>query len=118
MRKHAGHEQNPNSGAGGDRTHDRRIMSPTYSFPGFATCADVAAIASALPWFARLARLPLARSLAASATPSAQQCPVMTCHSPYSAQTGSADLQTLDGLAGDLGDDLEVLVQVQHGEPG
>jgi hypothetical protein len=50
---------------GGDRTHDRRIMSPTYSFPGSPTCASTAAVASSLPRHARVARLPLARSFAA-----------------------------------------------------
>jgi hypothetical protein len=37
------------SGAGRDRTHDRRITSPTYRFPTSPTCANVAAVASGLP---------------------------------------------------------------------
>jgi hypothetical protein len=54
------------SGAGGDRTHDRRIMRMVDRFPGSSACDNVAAIASALPSFAGFARFPLAQSLAAS----------------------------------------------------
>ena len=53
---------NSNSGAGGDRPHDRRIMSPMHRLAGSPTCADVPAITSAVPRFARFARIPLARS--------------------------------------------------------
>ena len=34
------------------------------------------------------------------------------------AASGSGNAEALGGLSGDLGDDFEVLVQVQHGQPG
>ena len=52
------------SGAGGDRTHDRRIMRVTYPLPRLPTCANVSRFASVLPRFARFAHSSLARSLA------------------------------------------------------
>jgi hypothetical protein len=53
-------------GAGGDRTHDRRIMRMPHRLAGSPTSAFVAAVASALPQSARFARLPLPRSLPAN----------------------------------------------------
>ncbi len=50
-------------GAGGDRTHGRRTISPAHRLPSSPTCADVLVIASAVPRSVRFARIPLARSL-------------------------------------------------------
>jgi hypothetical protein len=52
-------------GAGGDRTHDRRIMRMPHRLARSPTCAFVAAVASALPRCARFAGFPLPRSLPA-----------------------------------------------------
>jgi hypothetical protein len=53
------------SGAGGDRTHDRRIMRMPYRVPDSPASAFVAALASALPQSTRSAAFPLPRSLPA-----------------------------------------------------
>src|SRR5258708_16711259 len=54
-------------GAGGDRTHDRRIMRVMHSLAGSPTSANLAAVASALPssppsrdspWHAHLQQIP------------------------------------------------------------
>ena len=37
---------------------------------------------------------------------------------PSTASGPWSDVQALDGLVGDGGDEVEVLVSVQHGEPG
>ncbi len=37
---------------------------------------------------------------------------------PLYAANGSGDAEAFRGLPGDLGDELEVLVQVQHGQRG
>ena len=50
--------------AGGDRTHDRRIMRTTHPFPGSSNCPNVPAIASAVPLPTCFAHFALARSLA------------------------------------------------------
>jgi len=38
--------------------------------------------------------------------------------SALNAASGSGDAEALGGLPGNLGDELEVLVQVQHGQTG
>jgi len=45
---------------------------------------------------------------------------IRTCCGTYVlyAASGSRHAEALGGLRGDLGDELEVLVQVQHGQPG
>lgn len=51
-------------GAGGARSHDRRIMRTLTRLPSFATCADVAPTAPGSPLCARFAGSPLAAPLA------------------------------------------------------
>ena len=93
-----------NSGAGGDRTHDRRIMSSTYLFSGFPTCANVPGIASALPQSARDARLPLAPSFAGYG------------EAPSECSTG-ADVRGAENLTterGDSADAQQLVAKVGH----